>query len=186
MPETNILDYRQFWHFSVTVGALAELLSQADRLHQGEAFTAGVIHNIGRLALDQQLPEGLARSLARAERDQLTLHDAEREEMGFTDADLGAALATHWNFPESLAEAVASHPLNVDALPDPRSLAAQVIRARIFARCSAIPDGLEHPQRSQPPDEWRVPPVGPLMKRGGGLSAVLERVDSFLDTALGR
>jgi hypothetical protein len=52
LPSANVVDYQQFWHFSLTVGATAELLARAEGVRQDEAFTAGVLHNIGRLALD--------------------------------------------------------------------------------------------------------------------------------------
>ena len=68
----------------------------------------------------------------------LSMHDAERQVLGFTDAELGGALALHWNFPSSLADAVARHNLDVNALPDPKSLAAFVIRARMFARLARL------------------------------------------------
>ena len=37
------LNYHDFWHFSVTVGMLAEVLGRATDSHQNEAFTGGVM-----------------------------------------------------------------------------------------------------------------------------------------------
>ena len=62
LPPGQVVEYERFWHFSVSVGMLAEVLGRAERLHQDKAFTAGVLHNIGRLALDQRLPEALQAS----------------------------------------------------------------------------------------------------------------------------
>ena len=184
LPPGTVLDYERFWHFSVSTGMLAEVLGRAERLHQDEAFTAGVLHNIGRLALDQHLPQALQLSLRLAERDGLPLPEAERTVLGFSDAELGGALALHWNFPEALADAVAHHQLDVDHLPDPRSLAAFVVRARIFCRASGISDGAEPAQREDAPAEWSKPPISVALRRAGGVDGVLERVDAFLDHTL--
>ena len=64
MPRGAQIDDRTFWHFSITVGMLAEVLARSTRRHADEAFTAGVLHNIGRLALDQQRPDALRRAMA--------------------------------------------------------------------------------------------------------------------------
>ena len=108
------LDQDAFWQFSIATGILAEVLARTDGAHQEEAFTAGVLHQIGLLALDQGRPQALRAALAAREDRGLSLHDAEREVLGFTDAELGAL---HWNFPQALAEAVRDHAKPLDTLP---------------------------------------------------------------------
>ena len=184
MHGSEMLDYRDFWHFSVTVGMLAEVVARAGDSHPHEAFTAGVMHNIGRLALDQQLPEALRQSVRHARERDVDLHRAEREVLGFTDADLGGALVLHWNFPQPLVEAVASHALPSGALLDADSLAAHVARARTFARSFGLPDGTERFPPADPPDDWTVPPISVALDQSGGIDGALERVDAFLESAL--
>src|SRR5438067_7981918 len=50
VPASRHIDYDRFWHYSVTIGMLAEVLARAERYPSDEAFTAGIVHNIGRLA----------------------------------------------------------------------------------------------------------------------------------------
>src|SRR5690606_15221629 len=50
LPGGRVIDTMTAWRYSVVVGLLAEVLARASRRHQDEAFTAGVLHNIGRLA----------------------------------------------------------------------------------------------------------------------------------------
>ena len=184
LPPGQVLDYERFWHFSVSVGMLAELLGRAERIHQDEAFTAGVLHNVGRLALDQRLPQVLQLAVRLAERDGVPLRDAEAQLLGFTDADLGGALALHWNFPQPLAESVARHNLDVDQLPDPRSLAAFVVRARLYCRAYGLSDGADPARRDEPPAEWARPPLSLALRRAGGMDGVLERAEAFIDQTL--
>ena len=185
MHGSEVLDYRDFWHFSVTVGMLAEVVARAGQSQQHEAFTAGVMHNIGRLALDQQLPEAFRQAVQYAEEHDVDLHQAEREVLGFTDAELGGALVLHWSFPAPLVDAVAAHALPEDALPEADALAAHVARARTFARSFGLPDGVESVPRVDPPPDWTVPPISVALGQSGGIEGVLERVDAFLESALG-
>lgn len=177
------LDQERFWRFAVTVGALAELLAKARRQHLDEAFTAGVLHNIGRLALDQHRPGALAAAREMAASDGITVSRAEETILGFTDAELGAALAEHWNFPARLCDAIARHELNVAALPDPSSLAAFVIRARLFARASGISDGVEPAGESAPESEWLALPLSTLLRNAGGVSGIQSRAAAFVASA---
>jgi HD-like signal output (HDOD) protein len=186
LPGGEVLDPVEAWRFSVTVGLLAEVMARATRLHQDEAFTAGVIHNIGRLALDQQRPRELAAARVLAAQRGITIPEAQRAVLGFTDAELGGALALHWNFPTDLAEAVAGHHLDVHHLPDPKSVTAQVIRARMFARASGITDGYEDRlTRDRAGREWAEPPVGPALAQSGGLDGILQKVAAFIENAAG-
>ncbi len=178
-------DPQRFWRFSVTVGMLAEVLSQAHRRHMDEAFTAGVLHNVGRLALDQHRPRELMAATTLAVRKKVSLAEAETAIFGFTDAQLGGALAAHWNFPEDLVDAVARHHLDARALPDPDSLAAFVVRARMFARASGMSDGIEPRKRDEPDAEWLMPPLSKALQQAGGIPGVEDRVSAFVESALG-
>jgi HD-like signal output (HDOD) protein len=186
LPGSTLVEPTQLWRFSVTVGMLAEVLARAHGRHQDEAFTAGVLHNIGRLALDQHRPEALQAARRRAAEWGVTVHQAERALLGFSDADLGAGLATHWNLPEELVDAVAHQDLDVDQLPARDSLAACLIRARIFARAQGLTDGVEPLRHEIPGSEWTVPPIASALHRAGGWGGIGERADAFVDAAIAR
>ncbi|MDA1010972.1 MAG: HDOD domain-containing protein [Chloroflexi bacterium] len=187
-PVTH-LRYEEFWQFSIATGLLAEMLArtagqhqgqQSHQGHQGEALSAGVLHNIGLLALDQHRPHVLGEVLERLRTEGETRHDAERALLGFTDADLGGALATHWNFPTTLVDAVQQH-ASLDHLPEPDSLAALVIRARLFARSYGLRDGLPDGDDHASTDDT----LAAALERSGGIKHLLERVDAFLAATLG-
>ncbi|MDA0815374.1 MAG: HDOD domain-containing protein [Chloroflexi bacterium] len=183
-PTTHI-QYEEFWQFSIATGLLAETLARAAGRHQTEALTAGVMHNIGLLALDQRRPQVLVEVLSRVRAEAQTRHDAERELLGFDDAELGAALTTHWNFPPALVQAVEHH-ATLDSLPDHDSLAALVIRARLFARSYGLSEGL--PDRSSEAASGHAQEDTELertLERSGGMGQLLSRVDMFLAASLG-
>jgi len=74
-----------------------------------DAFTAGLLHDVGLLVLAAQDPIGLAAVLATARERGEALHHVERERHGVTHADLGAHLLALWGLPPSVTEAVAGH-----------------------------------------------------------------------------
>ena len=185
MPSGDHIDDRTFWHFSITVGMLAEVLARSARQHADEAFTAGVLHNIGRLALDQQRPDSLRRALQLAKREDITIAEAERSLMGFSDAEIGGALALHWNFPTPLAMAVANHQRPLTEIGDRDSLAGLVVRSRDFALSRGLTDGLDEPSNAPPARDWLSPPIAPVLDQGGGIDGVIERANAFIQQTIG-
>ncbi len=185
LPGANHLDQEQIWGFSVTVGMLAEVLARAHGRHQDEAFTAGVLHNIGRLALDQHRPEALQAARRLATERNVTVWQTERQLLGFSDTELGGGMALHWNFPQELVDAVIMQDADGPARPEPDSLAIFVRRAREFARTRGITDGVDAPSNEPPPDEWLIPPVSGSLNRVGGINGIEERVRAFVDAAIG-
>ena len=178
-------DPQAFWRYSVLIGMVSELIAQAEHADSDEAFTAGVLHNIGRLALDQQYPALMQAAQRLAGEQETSLTDAEREVFGFTDAEVGGALALHWNFPPSLVEAAARHRESVYALEDRRSSLGLVVRARALASNFGIWDGIEPATATAAPAEWRESPLAEALERAGGVEGLLERVDAFLGASTG-
>jgi len=173
-----------FWRYSVAVASLSELLAKAERRPHEEAFTAGVVHNIGRLALDQHYPHLLREAIEYSREHEVRLSEAERAVLGFTSAELGGGLALSWNFPEPLARAVALHDANLYLIEDPRSLEGIVRRARAFAAAIGLSDGADRALEAVTPPEWNVPPLAAHLEHQGGVQGVLRRVDAFLDHAI--
>ena len=183
-PGSTNISYGSFWQFSMCVGMLSEVLSRAENAHQDHAFTAGVLHNIGRLALDQHVPETFGQVIEQARAQGVSIHDAERSMLGFTDAEVGGALTLHWNFPPELVDAVANHAQPPSAAIDPTSLVAFTVRARAFARAYGLNDGVELLERTDTPSEWTTPPLSVTLSQAGGMETMLDKVDAFLETAL--
>jgi HD-like signal output (HDOD) protein len=72
-----------------------------------EALLAGLLHNIGYWVLLQECPDDLSRALRLAQSQAIPLHEAEREIIGASNAQLGAYLLGLWGLPYSVIEAVA-------------------------------------------------------------------------------
>ena len=74
----------------------------------------------------------------------------------------------------------------MNALPDSKSLAAFVIRARLFARASGLTDGVELASTDQPSAEWGVAPISRSLAQTGGIAGIAERVAAFFESAVSR
>ncbi|WLI88365.1 HDOD domain-containing protein [Massilia sp. R2A-15] len=100
---------KAFWRHSIGTAACARVLARRMRFNPDYAFTAGLLHDIGRLVLVSTYPERYAEAIAwRAERD-CELLDAERAVLGVDHVAAGVALAGHWNFSDTMKQAIGQH-----------------------------------------------------------------------------
>lgn len=115
-PQTRRLDVSfsptRYIEHSLFVGRIAQFLAGEIGLQtvgRGEAYAAGLLHDIGLFVLFRFHPEQLRSALRLAESRQLTYNEAEMLQFGASHAALGAWLAERWNFPRHLCEAIAYH-----------------------------------------------------------------------------
>lgn len=75
-----------------------------------ECFTAGLLHDIGKLVIATSFPDAFAAFVAARAAGEITSSCAwEREHLGFTHAEVGAYLLRLWALPTAIVEAVAFH-----------------------------------------------------------------------------
>ncbi len=99
----------QLWRHALACGLLAARLAPggAAGRDRDRLFTAGILHDIGKLLLDRPLRDHLEQLPPDLDDSQLVL--AERDLLGFDHAEAGAAVAEAWNFPPDLVAAIAGH-----------------------------------------------------------------------------
>lgn len=132
-------DRKGFWTHCVAVAAASELLADAHetlRVVPEEAFVAGLLHDLGKLALDLALPKAYSRVLALAERRGVAASGVERELIGLDHHTAGKRLGEHWGLPHALQDAMWLHGQPPGSLPDlpHRSLVAIVTVADAMCR----------------------------------------------------
>lgn len=102
-------DHRTFWRHSIATAACARVLARHVRFNQDYAFTAGLLHDIGRLVLVTSFPELYAQVLAYQQANDCYALEAERAVIGIDHVEAGLALAEHWNFSDTMRLAIAGH-----------------------------------------------------------------------------
>ena len=102
-------DPRAFWRHSLATAVCCKVLAMHLHLNQDFAFTAGLLHDIGRLVLVSSFPQQYAATLAYRAASDCLLLDAERIVLDTDHVIIGQALAAHWNFSEIILKAIAGH-----------------------------------------------------------------------------
>lgn len=80
-----------------------------DRRRADDAFTAGILHDIGLMVLALRMPESWQQTLILANQRQQPLCQVEKELLGVSHAEAGAYLLGLWGLPYPIIEAVAYH-----------------------------------------------------------------------------
>lgn len=97
---------------SMRTAQIARAIMQAEGATLAEidhAYTAGMLHDVGKLVLAQNLPDQFQQALQLADQRRLPAFAAEREVFGTTHAAVGAYLLGLWGLPGDIVEGVAFH-----------------------------------------------------------------------------
>jgi HD-like signal output (HDOD) protein len=111
-PGSDVLSAERIWRHSMQVGQWAKRIAElegGDGHLVEQCFTAGILHDVGKLILAETLSDKYLDLIARAESGGRLLADLEQEELGATHADVAAYLIDLWGLPGALVEAVALH-----------------------------------------------------------------------------
>jgi putative nucleotidyltransferase with HDIG domain len=103
---------RKVWIHSVLTAIIAEEAARISRLERDSAYTAGLLHNLGTLGLMSAYPVEYSRMLEVSNDFGFDLLETERDLFEIDHCAAGAFLARGWNFPEDLANAIATHHQN--------------------------------------------------------------------------
>ncbi|MEN9397280.1 MAG: hypothetical protein RLZ81_1810 [Pseudomonadota bacterium] len=100
------INLQQFWGYSLDVAKVSRSLAGVVRQNQQAAFTCGLIHAVGELAMHIGMPEDVAELGREVPPLDLRRAKAERKQFGFCYAQVGAGYARQWHFPEPIVDAL--------------------------------------------------------------------------------
>jgi putative nucleotidyltransferase with HDIG domain len=104
------LNMNLFWRHSMGVAIVARNLAIHCRESNPERFyLAGILHDIGRLIILENLPDEASQIVTRQNETGGIVWEIERDVLGFDHGEVGAALAHSWNLPLSLEEIIGNH-----------------------------------------------------------------------------
>jgi putative nucleotidyltransferase with HDIG domain len=101
----------ELWRHSLIAASAAEIVIRNDVevADAATGFTAGLLHDIGKLVMGQLLDDELRSAIRGRIAMGRASSEAEREVVGTDHAEVGACLLHVWRVPEEIVEAVANH-----------------------------------------------------------------------------
>lgn len=113
--------HREFWKHCVAVAVCSRILARMLGYKSEEnAFTAGLLHDIGKNVLDRTAHDEFSRAVDMSHAKARPLWECEQEVLGIDHAALGARLAETWNLSHDLRIAIErQHYPSKEGAPDP-------------------------------------------------------------------
>ncbi len=134
-------DAAGFWRHSVAVACSAEMIAerfkgQLQGVKGGEAYLCGLLHDLGKPALERVLPKAYGQVLALAEQAQSDLAQIEKRVLGLDHQLAGKRLAERWGLPHAIQDSMWLHGRSLNELPEigHRATVALVTLADTLAR----------------------------------------------------
>lgn len=110
------------WSHSVGVAIGAQILARPLRLGQvGLLFTAGLLHDVGKVALNEYVAREYAEIARRVHEEKISFCEAEQAVLGFTHPEVGGRLAESWCLPDNMIRCIRYHH-SPDELEEPDPL----------------------------------------------------------------
>jgi signal transduction histidine kinase/HD-like signal output (HDOD) protein len=166
----------EFWKHCIAVACCAELLATsgsqtpADRNTASTAFICGLLHDLGKIALDAMLPKSYSRVIEASEMLRGNIADVERSVIGLDHMVVGKRLAERWHLPAVIRDCAWLH----GQLP--RALPATVQQPRIVSLV-ALADDLVREQHLGYSGNYSFPrPRQELLDAAGVTEADVQKV----------
>jgi HD-like signal output (HDOD) protein len=131
-------DAHRLWESSVANAFASRFIAQRTRVDRSRAYTVGLLENIGQLVLQRffvQHAPLIAEEIARG----TPLLEAEALACGLDHAEIGARLASRWNFPDMLVDSIRHHHAPTRAEIDPRMAAVGHLGEMTTQRVQVVP-----------------------------------------------
>ncbi|MFT5726628.1 MAG: HD-like signal output (HDOD) protein [Desulforhopalus sp.] len=109
IPKAYRKEIDLFWDHAFTCGLAAKIIGEHINQPSGQFFIAGLLHDIGKLAMFLLLGEQYHISKWLSGFSNVTRIEEEKETFTITHDEVGGRLLKHWQFPDTLIAAVYFH-----------------------------------------------------------------------------
>jgi HD-like signal output (HDOD) protein len=130
------LDSKGYWRHSLCVGVAAKLIARKrgiDPRLLEEYFTAGLLHDIGKIPLNAALSGGYLLAVRNADVRKIPLFQGETETLGINHAEAGELVVNAWRIGGALGDAVIHHHAYLDYAGEHKELLYTIVAANYFA-----------------------------------------------------
>ncbi len=103
-------DISQFWKHSLAVAVTSKNIAQLSKKESPDnCFVGGLLHDTGKVILAQYFPELFEKVWITLQNEHLSFYEAEQKELPIDHTKIGAHLASKWQLPGGLVEAIRWH-----------------------------------------------------------------------------
>lgn len=107
------LDINAFWSHAIGVAVISRHLDQqTGNNYREDVFTAGIIHDIGKIVMAHYFSDQFQAMWETMRREQLNFREAEHRHFPLNHAEIGAQLAKQWHLPEPMPSVIRRHHTN--------------------------------------------------------------------------
>jgi putative nucleotidyltransferase with HDIG domain len=149
------LNMEGFWRHSLCVGVAAKILAKQrgiDTKQTEEYFTAGLLHDIGKIPLNAVLSKEYMLTVSAADRERISLFRAEEKNLGINHCTAGAQIVKAWKLDGPVGEAVMYHHSYADYSGDHKDIVYSIAAANRFASIMNIGfSGDRYPEKIDTP-----------------------------------
>ncbi len=98
------------WKHSVAVALASSLFAQRIKLpNVNLVFTAGLLHDIGKVILNEYVADKFAEIIRRVTDDGSSFGEAEQQVLGFSHEEIGGMIAEKWRLPDAIVRCIRYH-----------------------------------------------------------------------------
>lgn len=147
---TPSFDIARFWEHSIACGIASRML--AHNYHSrfaGEAFVAGLLHDIGKVILNQYFHKEFKLIMEMTSGGML-LEEAEDSVLGIRHSQIGSWLAEKWNLPKLISETIEFHHVPWDAKKEPLFVSTICLADYLCHICGSGNSGRANPPIMEP------------------------------------
>ena len=135
------LDMEGFWRHSLCVGVTAKMLAKKQGINTKlleEYFTAGLLHDIGKIPLNAVLSAGYLQTITNADLGQMPLFSAENKILGINHCTSGEMISRAWKLEGPVADAIIYHHNPVEYSGGNKDILNNVVVANYLASANEI------------------------------------------------
>ena len=187
-PYFNVLE---FWRHSLASAIAAEMIAKNLRVAKPEdAFTCGLLHDVGKIALFKVAPDDLKRVVTKAKLENKSFLDAETELELPGHTVLGERLADKWQLPVVIRKTIRYHHRDIEKMesiyPQMKPVIMMATLGNIMAKRFAIGESGDDQKPDYPANYLKFLNLSEktLKELEAKMESEIERASSFLSASL--
>ncbi|WP_028973483.1 HDOD domain-containing protein [Spirochaeta cellobiosiphila] len=130
-----------FWRHSLTVGVTAKLIAKKrgiDKKKLEEYFISGLLHDIGKIPLNNKAATEYIMTLSYSDRNNVSLHDAEEEVLNLNHQTIGVMVAQNWRLSDAIVDVIKNHHSYSNYSGNNKDILYTVVLSNYFANIMEI------------------------------------------------